>query len=59
MASDVAEETADQNVFGGVDSHADTVHVAVISDNGGHSADAEFATAAGYVAALAFLNTRG
>ncbi|WUG95079.1 hypothetical protein OHB29_19630 [Streptomyces violaceus] len=40
MASQVAEETADQDVFGGVDSHADTVHVAVISDNGGHLADA-------------------
>ncbi|MFF7870951.1 transposase [Streptomyces qaidamensis] len=44
-------------MFGGVDSHADTVHVAVISDNGGHLADAEFTTtAAGYAAALAFLS---
>ncbi|MFF3420275.1 transposase [Streptomyces sp. NPDC002698] len=57
MTSAAAQETADQDVFGGVDSHADTVHVAVISDNGGHLADAEFATAAaGYAAALAFLN---
>lgn len=60
MTSEVVEDTADQDVFGGVDSHADTIHVAVISDNGGHLADAEFATtAAGYAAALAFLNAHG
>lgn len=60
MTSAVAQDTADQVVFGGVDSHADTVHVAVINDNGGHLADAEFATtAAGYAAALAFLNAHG
>ncbi|SFY43819.1 hypothetical protein [Streptomyces atratus] len=35
MTSKVAEVTADQDVFGGVDSHADTIHVAVISDNDG------------------------
>ncbi|WP_079167803.1 IS110 family transposase, partial [Streptomyces pactum] len=45
---------------GGVDSHTDTLHVAVISDNGGHLADAEFTTtAAGYAAALAFLTAHG
>jgi hypothetical protein len=44
MTSQVVEDTADQHVFGGVDSHADTIHVAVIGDNGGHLADAEFAT---------------
>ncbi|MFJ9724587.1 IS110 family transposase [Streptomyces sp. NPDC101209] len=60
MTSEVAEQTSDQDVFGGVDSHADTIHVAVIGDNGGHLADAEFATtAAGYAAALAFLNAHG
>ncbi|MFD3553432.1 IS110 family transposase [Streptomyces goshikiensis] len=60
MTSEVVEDTADQDVFGGVDSHADTIHVAVISDNGGHLADAEFATtAAGYAAALAFLSAHG
>ncbi|MFD7260133.1 hypothetical protein [Streptomyces sp. NPDC059874] len=43
-------------VFGGVDSHADTIHVAVITDRGGHVADAEFPTTqAGYAAAIAFL----
>ncbi|MET8507083.1 IS110 family transposase [Streptomyces sp. NPDC004787] len=47
-------------MFGGVDSHADTIHVAVIGDNGGHLADAEFATTtAGYAAALAFLDAHG
>lgn len=60
MTSAAAQGTADQDVFGGVDSHADTLHVAVISDNGGHLADAEFATtAAGYAAALAFLKAHG
>lgn len=60
MTSEVVEDTAEQDVFGGVDSHADTIHVAVISDNGGHLADAEFSTtAAGYAAALAFLNAHG
>ncbi|MFG2631260.1 transposase [Streptomyces sp. NPDC048473] len=60
MTSEVVEDAADQVVFGGVDSHADTIHVAVISDNGGHLADAGFATTtAGYAAALAFLNAHG
>ncbi|GHJ38339.1 IS110 family transposase [Streptomyces sp. TS71-3] len=60
MTSAVAEDTTEKDVFGGVDSHADTLHVAVISDNGGHLADAEFSTtAAGYAAALAFLNAHG
>ncbi|WP_181802649.1 IS110 family RNA-guided transposase [Streptomyces shenzhenensis] len=60
MTSEVVDDTADQDVSGGVDSHADTIHVAVISDNGGQLADAEFATtAAGYAAALAFLNAHG
>ncbi|WP_143204945.1 IS110 family transposase [Streptomyces sp. CB02009] len=60
MTSVVAADAADQYVFGGVDSHADTLHVAVVSDNGGHLADAEFTTAAaGYAAALAFLNAHG
>ncbi|MGW4551430.1 IS110 family transposase [Streptomyces violaceorubidus] len=47
-------------VFGGVDSHTDTIHVAVITDRGGHVADAEFpTTTAGYAAAIAFVNTYG
>ncbi|MGW5388913.1 IS110 family transposase [Streptomyces koyangensis] len=60
MTSAAAPDTAEQDVLGGVDSHADTIHVAVISDNGGHLADAEFTTtAAGYAAALAFLEAHG
>ncbi|MGW7231580.1 IS110 family transposase, partial [Streptomyces cyaneofuscatus] len=60
MTAADASDTVDQDVFGGVDSHADTIHVAVISDNGGHLADAEFATTApGYAAALAFLAAHG
>jgi hypothetical protein len=48
-----------RDLFCGVDSHADTLHVAVISDNGGHLADAEFATTTGYAAALAFVTAHG
>ncbi|WP_069757812.1 IS110 family transposase [Streptomyces sp. LUP47B] len=60
MTSAAAPDTADRDVLGGVDFHADTLHVAVISDNGGHLADAEFTTtAAGYAAALAFLEAHG
>jgi hypothetical protein len=62
MAAQAPEDTTgtDQKVFGGADSHTDTLHVAVISDNGGHLADAEFTTTpAGYAAALAFLNAHG
>ncbi|MGW2119303.1 IS110 family transposase [Streptomyces zhihengii] len=60
MTSEVAGQTAGEGVFGGVDSHAETIHVAVIGGNGGHLADAEFATtAAGYAAALAFLDAHG
>jgi transposase len=60
MTAAVTTDTVGADVFGGVDSHADTLHVAVISDNGGHLADAEFTTtAAGYTAALAFLGAHG
>ncbi|MER5908407.1 IS110 family transposase [Streptomyces mirabilis] len=49
-----------QMVVGGVDSHAATIHVAVVTDRGGHLADAEFPTrAAGYAAAIAFLQAHG
>ncbi|KPI05783.1 transposase IS111A/IS1328/IS1533 [Actinobacteria bacterium OV450] len=58
--SESGSDTAGQAVFGGVDSHADTLHVAVISDNGSRLADAEFVTtAAGYAATLAFLDAHG
>ncbi|WP_063771852.1 IS110 family RNA-guided transposase [Kitasatospora mediocidica] len=50
----------DPTVFGGVDSHADTVHVAVVTDRGGHIADAGFPTTSpGYTAAIAFLTAHG
>jgi transposase len=55
-----AIEHVEHVVIGGVDSHADTVHVAVVTDRGGQVADAEFpTTAAGYTAALAFLAAHG
>ncbi|MFQ6143092.1 IS110 family transposase [Streptomyces seoulensis] len=60
MAAAGSQDIDSQMVFGGVDSHADTLHMAVISDNGGHLADAEFTTtAAGYAAAVAFLTAHG
>lgn len=47
-------------MFGGVDSRADTIHVAFITDRGGHIADAEFpTTTTGYAAAIVFLNAHG
>nr|WSY51949.1 IS110 family transposase [Streptomyces sp. NBC_00886] len=60
MTAADAASTAGQGVFGGVDSHADTIHTAVVTDNGGHLADAEFPTsAAGHAAAIAFLAAHG
>lgn len=47
-------------LIGGVDSHKDTVHVALITDTGAEVADHEFATdAAGYAAAIAWLTSHG
>ncbi|MET7498615.1 IS110 family transposase [Streptomyces sp900116325] len=60
MTATITTAAEQDAVFGGVDSHADTIHVAVITDRGGHVADAEFpTTAAGYAAATAFLNAHG
>lgn len=53
-------DTALETVYGGVDSHKDTIHVAVVTDHGGHVTDAEFpTTTAGFAAAIAFLNAHG
>ncbi len=47
-------------IIGGADTHADTIHVAVISPTGRPVADHEFATtAAGYRAAIKFLTGHG
>jgi len=52
--------TAAVEVIGGVDTHADTHHAAVIDTNGRQLGDAKFpATAAGYVALCAFLAACG
>ncbi|MEU4174762.1 IS110 family transposase [Streptomyces sp. NPDC026589] len=60
MAATSSTVSTGSDVFGGVDSHADTLHVAVISSNGGHLADGEFATTTpGYAAALAFITAHG
>ncbi|MFE7392578.1 hypothetical protein [Streptomyces sp. NPDC057582] len=60
MTGTQATDTTDQAVVGGVDSHADTIHVAVVSDRGGHLADAQFPTnTAGYTPGIAFLQAYG
>ncbi|NUK16238.1 IS110 family transposase [Streptomyces lunaelactis] len=60
MTSAGTADIVGQWVFGGVDSHADTIHTAVVTDHGGHLADAEFpTTTAGYAAAIAFLAAHG
>jgi len=47
-------------VFGGVDTHRDTIHVAVVDALGRHLGDQEFATTrAGYRAAIRFLRRHG
>ncbi len=47
-------------MVGGVDTHADTIHVAAIDRLGRELGDREFATTpAGYAAALTFLSTFG
>lgn len=53
-------EVTDRVMFGGVDTHKDTVHVAAVDQLGRHLADAEFATtSAGYGAALGWLAGHG
>ena len=52
--------TNQQNNVGGVDSHSDTIHVAVITGIGQPVADREFpTTVAGYRRAVAWLIERG
>lgn len=47
-------------VIGGIDTHADTIHVAAIDEHGRDLGDCEFPTTpAGYAAALAFLTAFG
>lgn len=52
--------TAPAIVFAGADTHAETVHVAVVDEHGRDIADREFATtAAGYAAAISFVASHG
>ncbi|GAA4811847.1 IS110 family transposase [Tomitella cavernea] len=47
-------------IYGGVDTHAETIHVAAIDDRGQPQADHEYPTTpAGYRKAIAFLHSRG
>ncbi|MEV0489992.1 IS110 family transposase [Streptomyces atratus] len=60
MTGTDTEAVVEHVVIGGADSHADTIHVAVVTDRGGQLADAEFpTTAAGYKAAIAFMAAHG
>ena len=52
--------TPDDGLVGGIDSHADTIHVALIDGLGRDVADHEFATtSSGYRAAVAWLTGHG
>lgn len=52
--------TTGPNVYAGIDTHADTHHVAIIDELGGELGDAEFTTtSAGYRQILAFILTFG
>lgn len=47
-------------VFAGADTHADTIHIAVVTEHGQDLADQEFpTTAAGYAQAISFITTHG
>lgn len=59
-ASTSEPEAVQEEVIGGVDTHAETIHVALVSVIGRDLADQEFATTPeGYAAALEFLSTHG
>jgi transposase len=47
-------------VFAGADTHADTIHIAVVTEHGQDLADQEFpTTATGYAQAISFITTHG
>ena len=51
---------APEQVYGGIDTHEDTIHVAVVNDRGHDLEDREFPTSpAGYQRALAFIASHG
>lgn len=59
-ASTSEPEAVQEDVIGGVDTHAETIHVALVSVIGRDLADQEFATTpAGYVDAIEFLGSHG
>jgi hypothetical protein len=58
--SSITVEEVSGQVYGGVDTHEDSIHVAVISSRGHNLADQEFPTTpAGYRRALAFIASHG
>lgn len=60
VTSPAAPAEVQPEVIGGADTHADTIHVALIGILGREVADQEFpTTTAGYRAAVAFLTSRG
>ena len=56
----MSNTTAPVVVFAGADTHADTIHIAVVTEHGQDLADQEFpTTAAGYAQAISFITTHG
>ena len=60
MSNTTRPSTTPGVVFAGADTHADTIHIAVVSEHGRDLADQEFpTTAAGYAQAISFVTTHG
>lgn len=60
MSNTTRPSTRPGVVFAGADTHADTIHIAVVTEHGQNLADQEFTTtAAGYAQAISFITTHG
>lgn len=60
MSNTTRPSTRPGVVFAGADTHADTIHIAVVTEHGQDLADQEFpTTAAGYAQAISFVATHG
>lgn len=60
MSNTTRPSTRPGVVFAGADTHADTIHVAVVTEHGQDLADQELpTTAAGYAQAISFITTHG
>lgn len=60
MSNTTRPSTRPGVVFAGADTHADTIHIAVVTEHGQDLADQEFpTTVAGYAQAISFVATHG